>query len=864
MLDKILGSLGATLGSMIGGGRFSSTAFRLAGRYLGKYITESSYNPDITYSFSKHLDDIITYPPNIPYIIPIIFGKARIEGRLIWCMNLKEFTQTSLKSKYFKDSEFEKSKHYHTSYFYSADFVLLLAEGEISEIARIWINGKEADIAAYKYRFYRGTEDQMPDILIKKYETQTTAFRGISYIVFEDFPLAEFGNKIPYFEFELFRKEQNSVADLVRNICIIPGSGEFIYDTEIVKKTYYSKEPKEIIHEENINCHNEKNIADSLYNLEKLISNFPNLEYVSLVITWFADNLDAGKANIYPAIEDREIVSSIKWEIAGFNRDNARIISRNENGCPNYGGSINDESLIRYLSELKKRNIKILLNPMILLDIQGKPWRGHITGDGNGIRRFFQQYRKFILHYANLTKDYIDAFLIGSELKGLTKIREYNNYPAIDALIELASDVRLILGKNIKISYGADWSEYHHHDGYYNLDPLWASENIDFIGIDAYFPLTNSTNSEITIDEIKNGFTSGEGFEYYDENELLAAAWAWKNIQYWWENDHYNKDGSKTDWIPKSKKIFFTEFGFPSIDKAPNQPNIFYDPKCSDGGVPKYSNGEVDFEVQRKSIRAFLEYWRDSNMVEKSFLWAWDVRPQPAWPHMQIWNDSHLWQKGHWINDKLSSYNLSAILRELCSKSGFSKDQVIVKTINQGIEGLILNKETSYIDIFLILQGLYGFTAKTTKDGKIEFISNEVICEEKINAEDLVRDKANLFIKIPSMNNIFSHIRLNYLSYNLDYKQDFLEVFDEQKSNMEILDLNLPILLTRERAKYLCRRIVLNRRAGKISFIIPHFYMDRIDIGDYALLKYKGKKYSFSITNIKLQNHKCFIEGDMH
>jgi hypothetical protein len=37
------------------------------------------------------------------------------------------------------------------------------------------------------------------------------------------------------------------------------------------------------------------------------------------------------------------------------------------------------------------------------------------------------------------------------------------------------------------------------------LDKLWASPDIDVIGIDAYFPLTNSQDGDITIDQIKQG-----------------------------------------------------------------------------------------------------------------------------------------------------------------------------------------------------------------------------------------------------------------------------------------------------------------------------------------------------------------------
>jgi hypothetical protein len=100
----------------------------------------------------------------------------------------------------------------------------------------------------------------------------------------------------------------------------------------------------------------------------------------------------------------------------------------------------------------------------------------------------------FIRHYANLTKGKVDAFVIGSEMIGLTSINDgNNNFPAVEKFCERANEVRQIMGQGIKLTYAADWSEYHHTSGgFYNIDKLWANENIDFIGIDAYMPLTNS------------------------------------------------------------------------------------------------------------------------------------------------------------------------------------------------------------------------------------------------------------------------------------------------------------------------------------------------------------------------------------
>ena len=51
-----------------------------------------------------------------------------------------------------------------------------------------------------------GTEDQLPDPTIESYEVAGTVpgFRGLAYIVFNDFQLAKYGNRIPNFRFEVY------------------------------------------------------------------------------------------------------------------------------------------------------------------------------------------------------------------------------------------------------------------------------------------------------------------------------------------------------------------------------------------------------------------------------------------------------------------------------------------------------------------------------------------------------------------------------------------------------------------------------------------------------------------------------------
>ena len=153
--------------------------------------------------------------------------------------------------------------------------------------------------------------------------------------------------------------------------------------------------------------------------------------------------------------------------------------------------------------------------------------------------------RRMILHYAHLctAAGGVDAFLIGSEMRGLTQIRSgASTYPAVQAFRDLAAAVRSILGAGTRISYAADWSEYHSHrptdgsgDVFFHLDPLWADSNIDFIGIDNYLPLSDWRDGWDHADAqdwpsiydrayLQSNIAGGEYFDWYYADEAARIA----------------------------------------------------------------------------------------------------------------------------------------------------------------------------------------------------------------------------------------------------------------------------------------------------------------------------------------------------
>ena len=71
-----------------------------------------------------------------------------------------------------------------------------------------------------------------------------------------------------------------------------------------------------------------------------------------------------------------------------------------------------------------------------------------------------------------------------------------------------------------------------------------------------------------------------------DQMSYPDQTFAMKAVRYWFENEHFEANGDKSEWVPESKPIWFTELGCSACDHSSNSPNIF----VHDGGrLPPYS-----------------------------------------------------------------------------------------------------------------------------------------------------------------------------------------------------------------------------------------------------------------------------------
>jgi hypothetical protein len=73
-----------------------------------------------------------------------------------------------------------------------------------------------------------------------------------------------------------------------------------------------------------------------------------------------------------------------------------------------------------------------------------------------------------------------------------------------------------------------------------------------------------------------------------------------KQFRWWWNNLHqaiydngdgtgWSAHGASTGWVPQSKPLIFAEYGFASVDRCTNQPNVFFSATSRESATPFWS-----------------------------------------------------------------------------------------------------------------------------------------------------------------------------------------------------------------------------------------------------------------------------------
>ncbi|MFS4446697.1 glycoside hydrolase family 113 [Maribacter sp. 2307UL18-2] len=217
----------------------------------------------------------------------------------------------------------------------------------------------------------------------------------------------------------------------------------------------------------------------------------------------------------------------------------------------------------QYIELLKQNGVEIMIKPQIWI------WRGEFTGtlkmkSENDWKILEGSYDDFILTYARLAEETkAPIFCIGTELEQFVK-----NRPAYWK--GLIKKIRAVYKG--KLTYAANWDEY-------PRTTFW--EDLDFIGIDAYFPLSDARTP--SVEQLQKGWQP-----WKEKIEALSKA--------------------------RNKPVLFTEFGYRSMDYTAKKPWLV-----------DQNDDNVNLEAQVNAKKAiFAEFWTE-DWFAGGYVWKWFI-----------------------------------------------------------------------------------------------------------------------------------------------------------------------------------------------------------------------------------------------
>ena len=216
------------------------------------------------------------------------------------------------------------------------------------------------------------------------------------------------------------------------------------------------------------------------------------------------------------------------------------------------------------IENLHEMGFKVMLKPHIWiggLNHDPDNWRSKIDfNDPEKRVQWFQSYTEFIMSQAELAeRTGVEMLVVGTELVGISKYT--------DEWKKLIKRVRKIYSG--KLTYAAEGM---------NAQKIEFWNDLDYIGIDAYFPLTNKNGP--SLEELTQGWT-----KYEPEIRALSEKY--------------------------SKQVIFTEIGFKSIEGTAIKPWEWK------------QDGKVSQEEQALAFEATQVAFRDKPYLAGIFVWKY-------------------------------------------------------------------------------------------------------------------------------------------------------------------------------------------------------------------------------------------------
>ena len=219
----------------------------------------------------------------------------------------------------------------------------------------------------------------------------------------------------------------------------------------------------------------------------------------------------------------RDGVDWLAIQVAWFQQGNDSVTIR-----PDPRKTPTDASVGRLMDLAHRSGMRVFLNPFVN-SLEGDGWQANFAP--SSARAWFQSFDRYLAHYAQIaTVHHADLFAIGDEFDSLDAV------PAYRASWIQAIQVARRYYKG-PIVYGADYPNY-------QQVTFWNA--LDDVGIDAYFPLSQSPSP--TLSQLESGWRQ------------IAT-----QIQAWRKRTGLDRKG-----------FVITELGYPSEDGAAATPGTWF------------------------------------------------------------------------------------------------------------------------------------------------------------------------------------------------------------------------------------------------------------------------------------------------
>lgn len=205
--------VGGAIGASVGAAALGSQIGFLVGSFIGSALFQKKQTTS-----GPRLGDTTFQGVSEGSPIPDVKGTFRTAGTIVW-MKDNRLQETRHEQDAGKGGMFGGGGGSSEWYTYAMNIAVVIAEGEIDGVRRIWGDGKlmfsiavgatpatfKANTARGAITIYTGSTTQTadPTIAAALGAANTPAFRRSAYVVFTDYQLADFANHVPNLEFEV-------------------------------------------------------------------------------------------------------------------------------------------------------------------------------------------------------------------------------------------------------------------------------------------------------------------------------------------------------------------------------------------------------------------------------------------------------------------------------------------------------------------------------------------------------------------------------------------------------------------------------------------------------------------------------------